>query len=71
MNRVTAARTMRSIIELNGNLNAVAHVIERIRDTDEKKKFRRAFASIAGDVYTELMMPITEQFPDLDPDKSD
>ncbi|EBU6660313.1 nuclear receptor NHR-99, partial [Salmonella enterica subsp. enterica serovar Enteritidis] len=43
--------------------------IEKIDDDKIKRLFRRSIANVIGMIYLELMSPIIEEYPDLDPDK--
>ena len=69
MDRETAESLMASLLKLSEPLNSATHAINRISDKEEQAKARRVIGEIMNKTYTELMMPIIRQYPDLDPDK--
>lgn len=69
MNENTAVSLMVALIKLNNSANDVIYEIEKIDDDKLKRLFRRSIANVIGTVYLELMLPIIEEYPDLDPDK--
>ncbi|EDF8720485.1 nuclear receptor NHR-99 [Salmonella enterica] len=69
MNENTAVSLMVALIKLNNSANDVIYEIEKIDDDKLKCLFRRSIANVIGKVYLELMLPIIEEYPDLDPDK--
>ncbi len=50
-------------------LNGLAAEIEKIKDIEEKKKYRRGVGELMGRSYTDIMLPIIREYPELDPDK--
>jgi hypothetical protein len=69
MERATAERLMLIFRGLDAPFNEAAAVIETITDEATKKEFRRALGEVMGHTFTDLMVPIIRQHPDLDPDK--
>ena len=69
MNRNIAENLMTGISLLDSALDRNAHIIESIEDEAERKEFRLAIATVIGEVYLQLIVPIVKQYPDLDPDK--
>ncbi|HFZ7370563.1 TPA: nuclear receptor NHR-99, partial [Salmonella enterica subsp. enterica serovar Wangata] len=60
---------MMALLKLNESTNDVFFEIEKIDDDKIKRLFRRSIANVIGMIYLELMSPIIEEYPDLDPDK--
>ena len=60
---------MLSLEVLGEALNDLAADIEKIKDLEEKKKYRRGVGELMGRSYTDIMRPIIKEYPDLDPDK--
>ena len=60
---------MQKLLELSDAMNQVCSVIEQLDSEEEKTDFRRGMGAMLADVYIELMRPIINQFPELDPDK--
>ncbi len=69
MNKNTANSLMMALLKLNESTNDVFFEIEKIDDDKIKRLFRRSIANVIGMIYLELMSPIIEEYPDLDPDK--
>lgn len=61
---------MRDLLALSGPLNSATLLTNQIPDEVERKRFRRAIGTIMNEVYTNLMMPIVRQYPELDPDSN-
>ncbi len=68
MQKTIAIALMDSLIALGRPLNDVVLKIGEIDDDEQKRAFRHAIAAIMGDVYTELMIPILREYPELDLD---
>lgn len=60
---------MRNLLALDEPLNSAAMLVDKIPNKEEQKEFRRGLGEIVGRIYTDLMLPITRQYPDLDPEK--
>ena len=56
------------IVATGHELGALDVLSSRITDEEERKAFRRTLAQIMG-LYTDLVVRIAHQYPDLDPDK--
>lgn len=69
MDRQTAEDLMAALVELDGPFSKAAEVTLRIEDREERVKIREGLGGVIGRVYTEVMMPILKQYPDLDPDR--
>lgn len=67
MDRQLAAEIM-NILASGRELNALEALALRIEDDTERRVFRRVLAQIMG-LYTDLIVSIAHQYPDLDPDK--
>jgi hypothetical protein len=68
MNRAVAEQLMTEFLALGGPINRATELTEKIEDADERKAVRRAIGEIAVNVYSNLMRPIVQKHPDLDPD---
>jgi hypothetical protein len=71
MDRALAAKIISHLKELDGPLNAAMSTVEKLKDAEQRRAFRRALAGVTAAVYTDLMVPIGREFPDLLPDKGD
>ena len=69
MNRATAEKLVQHLKLLNEPFNAATLVTGEIADVEERRKIRKALANIICKVYTEIMIPISKDFPDLLPDQ--
>lgn len=70
MDRNVAELLMKSLLALGKPLNDATVAADQIIDEDERKNFLKILGRFMGNIYTELMIPIIRQYPDLDPDKS-
>ncbi len=69
MKKDSAEALMQKLLELSTAMNAVCSLIDQLESESEKDTLRRGMSGMLADVYTELMRPIIQQFPELDPDK--
>lgn len=69
MDRETAVQLMRVYSQLSEPFNLATEIIGKLPDEEEQKRLRRPLGQMMADVWTELMLPIVKQFPELDPDK--
>ena len=67
MDRAVAAEIM-EILAAGRELGALDTLSLRITDETERRVFRRNLGHIMG-LYTDLIVSIARQYPDLDPDK--
>jgi len=54
---------------LDGPLQKATELSLEIPDPEEQKAVRRVIGETIGRLYTDLMIPIIRQYPDLDPEK--
>jgi hypothetical protein len=57
------------LLALDEPLNKATELTMKIADVEERKAVRRGIAEITTRAYTDLIRPIVQQFPDLDPEK--
>ena len=69
MDRNVAELLMSNLLALDEPLNSSATLVNQIPNKEEQKEFRRGIGEIVGRIYTDLMLPIIKQYPDLDPEK--
>jgi hypothetical protein len=67
MERAVAEKVM-AILADGRELNALDALSHEISGEDERRAFRRALAQVMG-LYTDLIVSIAHQYPDLDPDR--
>jgi len=67
MERAVAEKVM-AILAEGREISALDVLSHEITSEDERRAFRRTLAGIMG-LYTDLIMSIAYQYPDLDPDK--
>ena len=70
MDRRIAELLMRDFLELGSPLNSATLTTNEIINKEEREHFRKGIGTVMNAIYTELMMPIIRQFPDLDPDRA-
>lgn len=69
MDKQLAEQLMEKLHSLDGPINDACELVEQIADKDEMRRYRKGLGELMGHIYTDLMMPILRQYPDLDPDK--
>ena len=69
MDRNVGELLMSNLLAFDEPLNSSATLVNQIPNKEEQKEFRRGIGEIVGRIYTDLMLPIIRQYPDLDPEK--
>jgi len=69
MDHSTAEKLMSLYQELGGPLNRASELIDKIPDAEEQRRLRRPLGEMMARIWTDLELPIVQEFPDLDPDK--
>jgi hypothetical protein len=67
MERAVASRVVDAILAVERELGVLGTLSNKIADDQERTTFRRNLAEIIV-LYTDMLMPVVHQYPDLDPD---
>ena len=68
MDKSLASQIVDHILAAERELGALSDLSEKISDEQERRAMRRHLAE-AMNRYTDILMSIVRQYPDLDPDK--
>ncbi|MDH3473770.1 MAG: hypothetical protein OEM59_08755 [Rhodospirillales bacterium] len=60
---------MKEMLDIGEHLNAADQLVGKLDDVQELNNYKRAIGNLMGLIYTEVMVPIIKNYPDLDPDK--
>ena len=69
MQKETAKLLMECLLSFDAPLNKMTELINTLDTEEEIKEFRKAIGKIGLKIYSDLMMPIIRQHPELDPEK--
>ena len=69
MKKESAEALMKKLIQLGEAMNEVSTAINQLDSEDERLSLRRGMSGMLADLFTELMHPLIQQYPELDPDK--
>lgn len=69
MERKIAEQLIELALALDEPLNQATALSLQIEDLEEQKAVRRVIGETTGRLYTDLIVPIIRQYPDLDPEK--
>lgn len=70
MDKKIAELLMKDLLALSEPLNSATTLTDQISNKDEQAALRRGIGELMGRIYTDLIIPIIKQYPDLDPDKT-
>ena len=70
MKKNIAKLIMEILLSLDKPLNTVTELTDQIEDEKERKILRKGIGEIGGIIYTDLMIPIIRQYPELDPERN-
>jgi hypothetical protein len=68
MEKAVASEVVNAILSLEGQMSVLDVLSDKIEDDDERREFRRGLVAIIS-AYTDVLMSVVRQHPDLDPDK--
>jgi hypothetical protein len=68
IDRKIAELLMSDLLALSAPLNSATLLANEISDKDERERVRRAIGTVMNEIFVNLMMPIVQQYPELDPD---
>ena len=71
MEKETATAIMDKMLELNAFFNRTSELTIEIHDIEERLEIRTKIGKLMADIFTEIMLPIIRQYPELDPDRDD
>ena len=69
MERAIAEQLIRTLAAINEQLNSATSLTAQIDSKDEQQSLRRAIGTVVQTIYLDLMRPVINQYPDLDPDR--
>jgi hypothetical protein len=69
MKKSRAVTMMESIQSIGEHLNKMHELSERIQHDADKKEFRRHLGEVMAAINADIIVPIIEEYPDLDPDQ--
>jgi len=69
MQKSVAESLMKEMLDIGEHLNAADQLVGKLDDVQELNNYKRAIGNLMGLIYTEVMVPIIKNYPDLDPDK--
>jgi hypothetical protein len=69
MNKDRAKKILNEIKDMDSSFGKLSELVHGISDESERKLYAKRLGDILGRIYTDLMVPIIREYPDLDPDK--
>jgi len=68
MERETAQSVLALMFEYGGKLNDAMLQVRETSDKEEFARYRRAFGNVLDSAFEQIINPILEEHPDLQPD---
>jgi hypothetical protein len=68
MEREIARQISQLMLEYFAKLNASVKLVQDNCSSEEFQRYRRAAATVMGDMTAEIMIPIFKEHPDLEPE---
>lgn len=68
MDKAVASQVVNTIMELERKLTVLDGLSDKIADDQERRDFRKGLADIIVS-YTDILMSVIFQYPELDPDR--
>jgi hypothetical protein len=69
MDAVTAQKLIALATSMDKTIGAILDEVKNIGDDQERARYKRAIEDIMGFIARDLIFPIVDQHPELDPDK--
>lgn len=67
MTKNEAIKIMGCMLQSQKALDCAAEVVETLKDQKEMLELRKALATIIGSNFGDVMLPIIQQYPELNP----
>lgn len=71
MEKSLAASIIEGSLVVGQSLNELLRLVEKVTEGRVQKDLRRQIGDVMGRLYTDVMMPVIQQYPDLDPDRKE
>ena len=69
MERRLAEKVIEAAMSSGEKLDKLALLAAEMTNETERNRFRKSIGEIMGSIYSDIMMPVIAQYPDLDPDR--
>ncbi len=69
MKKELAEQIIEKTLSLDSELNSIEPIMRRIESEEERKRYLLSLGNLVGLIYTEIMIPIFLEYPELDPEK--
>jgi hypothetical protein len=69
MQKDLAGKVVQALLATGTKLDDVGSLVAQIDDETERRRFLRSVGETMATLNADLLMPIVQQYPDLDPDK--
>ena len=64
------ARSLISLaVDMDKTIVSMFSEVEKISDDEAKQRFKKAFGDLMGYIARDIIFPLVDRYPDLDPDK--
>jgi hypothetical protein len=68
MDKLLATRIARALLECSGTVDTSVAWVKAECSEDDLQRYRKAAGRVMGAIYFEILEPIFEEYPDLQPD---
>ena len=69
MKKELAEEIIEKTLSLDSELNSIEPIMRQIESEEERKRYLLSLGNLIGLIYTEIMVPIFLEYPELDPEK--
>jgi hypothetical protein len=69
MEKALAIKMIQATLAMGEHLNRLGDLSFKLSSEAEQREFRKSLGEVMGILYGDIMIPIIEEYPDLNPDK--
>ena len=69
MDKEVAKSFIALAVAMDANIVSMFAEVEKIADLNQKERFKKAVGDLMGYIARDIIFPIVDEYPDLDPDK--
>jgi hypothetical protein len=69
MDKEVAKSFLSLAVAMDANIVNMFAEVEKISDEEQKQRFKKAVGDLMGYIARDIIFPIVDEYPDLDPDK--
>ena len=69
MDKEIASSLISLAVDMDKTIVSMFSEVEKVTDTETKQRLKKAFGDLMGYIARDIIFPLVDRYPDLDPDR--